>query len=162
MKEIKGDLIKELKEGRISALCHVCNDQGIMGSGIALQIKNEYPEAYAVYIRNGRELDFHSDDWLGGLSWASNDKNEEIVYNMVAQRGYGKNIRHLNYEALYDCLEEVRNDLIRRGKNILGIPKFMGSFRAGGDWRIVEKMIEVVFENSGIEVVIVEYDKGKV
>jgi hypothetical protein len=33
----------------------------------------------------------------------------------------------------------------------------MACDRAGGDWRIVEKMIEVVFDNSTVEVLICKF-----
>jgi hypothetical protein len=39
----------------------------------------------------------------------------------------------------------------------LGVPYKMASDRAGGDWRIVEAMLESVFDSTSIEVVVVEY-----
>ena len=48
MKFIKGDLIKMAKAGQFNLIAHGCNCKCIMGKGIALTIKNEFPEAFKV------------------------------------------------------------------------------------------------------------------
>ena len=46
-----------------------------------------------------------------------------------------------------------------KGKTI-AIPYLMGCHRGGGDWNIVYKMIEEVFDDSDCEVLICEYNGG--
>jgi O-acetyl-ADP-ribose deacetylase (regulator of RNase III) len=46
MTVITGDLLKLALEGRFDVIVHGCNCQCAMGKGIALSIKNEFPEAY--------------------------------------------------------------------------------------------------------------------
>jgi hypothetical protein len=43
-------------------------------------------------------------------------------------------------------------------KPTVGFPKLMGAARAGGNWNIIERMIEVAFTGYSGEVIVVEYD----
>ena len=52
MKEVRGDIITLLKEKKIDVLIHGCNCMGIMGKGLAKQIKETFPEAYKI-IKKG-------------------------------------------------------------------------------------------------------------
>lgn len=148
----QGDLLQYLKNGSVDAICHCCNIEGVMGAGIALQIKNQFPEAYEAYKTCE---DFFGLE-LGTISVAPNLK----VFNLHAQTLVPGKFRQVNYEALFKCLELTRDELhasFPLGHITLGIPRLMASALAGGDWRIVEQMIAVVFEDSSIEVIIVEY-----
>jgi len=162
MKVIKGDLLKEFETGTVDAILHVCNCQRVMGAGIAFQIKNRYPQAYQAYMDHPIELDLmgHSYLELGTISYTSSlYKGGGYIFNLHAQNLYGSGSRFLNYEALYVTLEKVRDVLQKDGfKGVIGVPKYMGAFRAGGDWRIVEKMLECVFEDFS-DIVIVDFNK---
>ena len=46
MNVIKGDLLKRARAGDFNVIVHGCNCHETMGSGIARQIREEYPEAY--------------------------------------------------------------------------------------------------------------------
>lgn len=43
---VKGNLIEALKSGSVQAIAHQANCFNTMGSGVALAIKNAFPEAY--------------------------------------------------------------------------------------------------------------------
>jgi hypothetical protein len=43
----------------------------------------------------------------------------------------------------------------------IGVPYKMGCDRAGGDWHIVEAMLQSVFVSNGYNVLVVEYDPKK-
>lgn len=161
MNQVKGDLLEFYEEGKVDAIAHCCNCQGVMGSGIALTIKQDYPDAYAAYKQH--EMD-EGGLFLGTVSeWGG-------IYNLHAQDFYKKSnvdgdklsdshqSRFVDYEAMYQALEEVRDDM-KVGR--LGIPYKMGSERAGGDWNVIEAMIKSVFDGSNIEVIIVEYNKTR-
>jgi O-acetyl-ADP-ribose deacetylase (regulator of RNase III) len=49
MKIIKGDLVKLALEGHFDVIVHGCNCQGVMNSGIARQIRINFPNAYEQY-----------------------------------------------------------------------------------------------------------------
>lgn len=133
----------------VDAIAHVCNCQGVMGSGIALQIKQKYPIAYKVYSLKSKYT-------LGDVSNAE-PMPGKFVFNMQAQDNYGAGMRHLNYEALYVCLEKVAQSCFDLTFSSIGIPYLMGCDRAGGSWQIVETMVDKVFGQFGIEVLAVKY-----
>jgi hypothetical protein len=47
MKVIKGDLLQMAEDDEFDAIVHGCNCFNAMGKGIALSIKNRWPEVYA-------------------------------------------------------------------------------------------------------------------
>lgn len=139
MKTIKGDLVKAVlnsSEDGPQVMLHVCNNKGVMGSGIALQVKNQIPDAYRAY------KDFEGT--VGGIPLGTISTCHNVI-NLHAQNGYGQSIRHLDYEELYKSLEKAAAYLERVGVERVGVPYRMGSDRAGGDWRIVSAMLETVF-----------------
>lgn len=141
----KGNAVSALIDGEIDVLLHVCNNKGVMGSGIALEIKNRIPDAFTSYKQ--------SESVLGSFSVGVHEFTEENnthyrgkVFNMVAQDGYGRGVRRLNYGALADCLREVAAHRSYTG-DIIGIPYKMGAYRAGGDWEIVLEMVEYLLKD---------------
>lgn len=47
MKVMHGDLLQLALEGAFDVIVHGCNCQCVMGKGIALSIKEQFPEAHA-------------------------------------------------------------------------------------------------------------------
>jgi O-acetyl-ADP-ribose deacetylase (regulator of RNase III) len=151
----KGDLLDYMNDGWCDAIAHCCNCQGVMGSGIALQIKKHIPEAYEAY-RLHEEI--NSGIELGSISIGQTD-SMTVVFNLHAQNLYGYDgSRFVDYEALYETLRKTMVFMVEHGYDKLGVPYKMACDRAGGDWRIVESMLTVIFENSGIDILVVEYD----
>lgn len=133
-------------------MIHVCNAQGVMGSGIAKQVKERFPNAYSSYL--GEYI----------LGTATSDASEDYkmnVINLVAQEYYGHyGKRYLNYGALACSLSLMMNKyyslLLNSGVQTIVIPFKMGAFRAGGDWDIVIEMCR--FMIGGIfNILVVEY-----
>jgi O-acetyl-ADP-ribose deacetylase (regulator of RNase III) len=149
---IKGDLLKEYNQGACDVIAHCTNCQGVMGSGIALQIKNEMPAVFDAY----KYHEECSGLKLGTISYAKIGKG--IVVNLHAQNLYGYDgSRFVNYEAIYETLRQTKEVMLSKNLKTLGVPYKMACDRAGGDWRIIETMLNVIFENSGIDILVVEY-----
>lgn len=125
--QIKGDLVEALVDNQIDYLLHVTNCQGVMGAGLAKQIKSTFPDAFNVYINELR---------LGKISIQSG------VINMNAQLNYGTKTRQINYGALGECLARVKHYLSKQDNPTVGVPYLMGCGLAGGDWMIVLEMVE--------------------
>lgn len=127
-------------EAETRILLHVVNCQGVMGSGIAKEIRTRIPFAYQMYMKayqNGHLK-------LGSMSTGNG------IYNLAAQDRYGTDKRHLNYGALGDCLNAVRNEMryvTMFSDSEIVIPYKMGCDRAGGDWNVVYEMIEYYFKD---------------
>jgi len=51
MNVITGDLLRLALDGRFDVIVHGCNCQCAMGKGIALSIKQQFPEAYDADLR---------------------------------------------------------------------------------------------------------------
>lgn len=140
-KTIKGNLFHFLKPGE--AMMHGCNDQGVMGSGIALEVRNRFPGAYTTY-RN--KYDLHGLE-LGEII-PYFDKTGVIIINAVTQNFYGKDgKRYVKYDAVAECCR-----LIREGfKVMLEPPKtlyfpLIGAGLGGGSWPVISEIIKDEFK----------------
>lgn len=147
MNILQGDLFNFFTAGT-DVIMHVCNCQRVMGSGIALEVKRQYPEAYFAYKTAFLGL---GELPLGTISYAELPDGRLII-NLHAQRFYGGDgRRYLDYEALYKCLGEAYEIVKEKNpKALVGIPYLMGCDRAGGDWKIVSAMISAVFHDVSI------------
>lgn len=59
-----------------------------------------------------------------------------------------------------ESVRDASENALKEGrKYILAVPYKIGSDRAGGAWPVVEAMLKYLFENSPIELYIVEYNK---
>ncbi len=133
-----------------------CNCFHTMGSGVARFIREAYPEAYAADLRTK----YGSSNKLGSFSVASTESTpKKFIYNVYSQFRYGTDKRYTVYDAVADGLEGVRNHAIDHSVKILGIPYKYGSGLAGGDWRIVNAIIESVFlDEDRIQLFICQYE----
>jgi hypothetical protein len=154
-----GDLLVDFRSPLrgIDAIAHVCNCKGVMGGGIALQIRQQFPCAYSEYKDyenlKGLKLGTVSDARLA---------NGKIIFNLHAQDDYDRGQlyrRFLNYEALYVALEYVQRCMRIQHQKCLGVPFLMGCDRAGGNWRVVHAMLEHIFCDNGMDVHTTEYDQ---
>lgn len=148
IKYIDGDLLDLASKGEFDVIAHGANCFCTFGAGIALQIKHKYPEAYAVDCQT-KSGDLNK---LGTISHTINTK--PIVVNIYSQydfRGRKKGLMDLDYKALRSGLKQLKEKF--SGKKI-GLNK-IGSDLAGGDWKIIEKIIEE--EMRGEYVTIVNY-----
>lgn len=97
-------------------------------------------------------------DWrkLGTFTKAVVEDGDLTVYNLYGQFGYSKRdegIRDLDYNALYDALDRMGDDVVANGGASVGLP-LIGCGLAGGNWKIVEVMIEETLVAKGLQVVI--------
>lgn len=156
---IKGNIFDFLPNYQnTTILCHICNDLGIMGGGIALTIKNKFPKAFQ-----------HYSDWYKNYCKLNNNKflplgitqfipiNQTLyIANMIAQHDidYINDIPPIRYQALENCLDQVANYSLINNAQVIG-PKF-GAGLAGGDWNIIETIIQNKLCNQNIQVTIFE------
>lgn len=144
---IKYDAVKYVQENSGCVLLHVTNNKGVMGSGIAKQIKHTFPKAFESY-KNKHELGEISGS-KEMLPYGCN-----VIINMTAQDGYGRGKKFLNSGALSECLYKVRSYL--HAGAVVVIPKNMGANRAGGDWDNVLELVEWYFKD--YDIVICEWE----
>jgi O-acetyl-ADP-ribose deacetylase (regulator of RNase III) len=146
-----GNLVKE----PLDAFIHQANCFNTMGSGVARDVKETYPEVYEADCRTIKG----NVGKLGIFSFAKTNDGK-IGYNLYSQFNYGYDGKiYTNYEAMRHGLEKIREH-VKTNLNPnakIGIPCRMGCARGGGDWNEVLKIIQEVFENESVEIVICEF-----
>jgi O-acetyl-ADP-ribose deacetylase (regulator of RNase III) len=143
---IDGDLVKNAEDFEVIA--HCCNCFCTMGAGIAPQIKNKFPDAYAADCATVKG----DIDKLGTISYS--EATKPIVVNLYGQFDYtGRRSGQmdLDYVALRKAIKAMKEKF--SGK-MFGLP-MIGAGLAGGDWTVIEKIIED--EMRGEMVTIVKY-----
>lgn len=163
IKEIYGDLIQMGLDKKIDVLVHGCNCFNNMGSGIAVAVKDNFPEAY----EHDQQTVRGSTDKLGTYTTA--ESKGIIVVNAYTQYGYGpmgktaEYVRtgiskggrkdHFDYTGFRDILRSMKTEFT--GLRI-GFP-LIGAGLAGGDWERIFAMIgaELIDE----DVTIVHYQQ---
>lgn len=129
----KGNLL-DVETGIIA---HGCNCQGVMQSGVALQIKQKYPSAYKYYkyIEEFKGLN------LGDVHVVLQDENKHLyVVNLMTQEFYGRDDkRYVSYDAVDKCFDNLFARNLR--KLTVNIP-LIGAGLANGDWTVISSIIE--------------------
>ena len=142
MKEVKGDLLKMALSGEFDVIAHGCNCFCVMGAGIALQIKRQFPKAAEADKRT-----VEGDEKKMGLCSVANQHNVWIV-NAYTQFLPGMNV---NYTAIRKCMKYIK---VHFSGERIGLP-LIGCGIAGGDWKKVKKIFEE--ELAGEDVTVVHY-----
>jgi len=130
MKTIQGDLL-DIERG---ILVHQVNLLGIMGGGIAFQIANKWPALHRAY----KELFRTGSLELGGVFFFSINPGL-IVANLAGQESIGGIATR--YEAYDKALPEINAMAESVGLPVY-FPKNIGCGLAGGDWSIMEPILE--------------------
>ena len=139
IKEMNCDMLEAPID--IGSQCVNCHCR--MASGLALSIKKQYPEVYQDDLQT--EPGDRSKLGTVRIVKLENPRGQlAYVANCYAQFNFGTEKRQVNYEAIYKCFEILKVYIEQNGL-VLGIPFRMGCGLAGGDWRIVRSMIDVVF-----------------
>ena len=139
MKYKTGNLITAAQECEVDVIIHQCNCFVNMGSGIAPQIKQAFPAAWAADQATTKG----SAAKLGTFSVGT--EGELLVFNAYGQFGYWKKDNgeiNTNYTALDAALRSIAEYLKVTNPNAkIGLPK-IGCGLGGGDWSVVSKIIE--------------------
>ena len=153
---VKGDATKPIGDG-FKVIVHVCNNIGAWGAGFVLALSKRwvYPEAQYKAMK-------HRD--LGSIDLVQ-VQDDIAVCNLigqddVARRGVIRKLPPVRYVAIEKGLNELVaiNDLRHPDDKIsVHMPK-IGSGLAGGNWLIIERIIEVTLCAAGIPVTVYEFE----
>ena len=149
MTTVTGDLLKLAMEGKVDVIVHGCNCQNVMGKGIALSIKKQFPEAYDADLKTtaGDRAK------LGTITTAdiSRPPVTFIVVNAYTQFHWKGDGRLADYDAIRSAFVEIKRRFA--GKRI-GYPK-IGAGLARGDWPTIAAIIDE--ELTGEDHTVVEF-----
>ena len=155
-------MIKHIKcnifESGADIICHQVNCQGVMGSGIAKQVREKFPSVYEAYISQCKKQS--SKELLGGAQIVQAN-NITYIANLFGQNKYGYDGKcYTDYKALESALFETAVWATINEKTKIAIPYKLGCARGGGDWNIVYEIITRTFDFEQFEVLICEYNGG--
>lgn len=146
-----------LLDAQTDVIAHQVNCQGVMGSGVAKQIRDKWTNVYTAYRA---EYDLFTDlnkSLLGNCQLVQVNDHQHVA-NLFGQDKYGyDNKRYTSYDGIYDALVSLAVQMMDNGMKSLAIPYKMSSDRGGADWNVILAMIESVFKNTDITIEIWKY-----
>lgn len=158
--EISGDLL----DVRNGIICHQVNYYGVMGGGVAAAIADKLlsAEQYAAYSDYCKQAGRTA---LGNVQFLVCAPGL-VVANMFCQdealARTGGDFCITDYDLMHACFKRVR-DLAQVTGLTVYAPRNIGCGIAGGDWGTVRQIIQDVFGDSSVEMVIVsrEAENGR-
>lgn len=126
-------------------IVHGCNAQGVMGSGIAKQVRNEFPSAYQKYVEVCKNF---KNDWsmLGGLIIPCQVRPDLCIVNAFTQEHFGRDKCYISYKAISGAFEQLAM-MADDEQAVVNYP-LIGAGLGGGDWAIISNIIEAAFQRS--------------
>lgn len=163
IKQVNGNL---LTYPNIQVIAHQTNCLGIMGKGLALQIKNLWPNVFEEYKSYCKDPD--DPHKLLGKCQIVHIESDRYVANLFGEYSFcesiapyeeGRKPRHTNYDALKEALHRLHTWMVLNDKVTAGVPHCIGCGLAGGSWPIVHQMLVDEFEDDeDITLYIVKYN----
>lgn len=142
IEHVFGDILKFTEPGTI--ICHQTNCQGVMGAGLAKQIRNAYPNAYQEY--KNKCTTYTSSKLLGTVQLVDVLPGVKVA-NCFGQEYFGRNKRYTDYNALESCFLYLKRYANNNNIKTIAVPYGIGCGLAGGDWNIVRDIIKCVFSD---------------
>jgi len=155
---IKGDATVPIDVNNTNKLIiHCCNDVGGWGSGFVLALSKKWKSPELEY-RKLAETKTTKYIKLGMVQVVPVEK-DTFVANMIGQHktGFDENgLPPVRYEAIRKCLEKVCKYSLDHNCSVHA-PRF-GSALAGGDWNIIEYLINEELIKNGVIVYIYDFE----
>ena len=132
----------EFKIGNIlnaveNIICQQVNCKGVMGSGLAKQIRTKWPD---IFERYKWFLNEYRESILGRSDIVLVDKGQKFVANLYSQYDYGTGEIYTDYMCFLHAFEAVL--ISAREFNLsVAVPYKIGCGLAGGDWAVVMNII---------------------
>lgn len=152
----KADLFGVVESTTDWILAHGVNCQGVMGAGVAKDVKRRYPPAFDRYADCIYQVDSRVDHYIqrykmlmGSVKFVKVDKKKRgYIANCFTQEQYGrdKSVVYLSYDALYHSLSEVARYSLYE-KDLMVYAPLIGCGYANGAERIVRAIFAQVFES---------------
>lgn len=140
IKIVEGNLLNATED----IIGHQVNCMGVMGSGVAKALREKYSDLYPEYQRYCRQVVNNLD--LLGCCQITKVQNRYVA-NLFGQLSYGRGrTRYTRYKSLRAALSKLK-EFGRKSGYSIALPYNIGCGLANGDWEVVYKMIDEVFED---------------
>lgn len=141
---------KNLINSNCSVIAHQTNCLGIMGSGVAVAIKNTYPEVFTLYHDLCKQTNPLGTTQL--VEVGPEGGKQRFIANVFGQYSIGREKQQTDYDALKRALTDLRTQMEEKNLNSVAFPVYMGAARGGGNWAFILAMIMEIFKCSGISI----------
>ena len=136
MEIIKGDVFDSFLYPN-SMVVHGCNAQGVMGSGVARVVRNNFPAAYYEYLRHHEEHGLKLGEVINVMVLPC-----RYVANAITQKFYGGDgKRYVSYQAIDEAFAVVRKLAQELEIETINYP-MIGAGLGGGDWNEIASIID--------------------
>lgn len=139
---VNGNILSGLDDSQRIFICQQVNCQGVMGAGLAKQIRAKWPVVFTEYKslcdKNCQKYQ------LGDCQVVEVDK-KICIANIFGQLNYGTDKRYTSYFAISLGFHKLFNNYWTpsgRQDLIFRIPYGFGCGLGGGDWDVVSSIIE--------------------
>lgn len=159
-----GDATAPYGEGG-KVIVHCCNNQGKWGSGFVVALSKKWPEPEQHYRESWRKLPLLP---LGTVSMVRVEP-DIVVANLIGQDGIindENDLPPVRYEAIRKGFTRIVMWLGKRDRSIdlplpisIHMPR-IGCGLAGGDWALIERLIEATFLRADIDVTVYDFPGG--
>lgn len=155
---VHGNALDPRGEG-LKIICQMVNDKALRwGGGIARSTARKFPQAQSEF---SRDIKIIPQEERLGLVHFSSEENEIIIASIIAQAGYGKSeLPRIRYASLEICLDQivaVAQSLVAT----IHMPR-IGAGAAGGEWDLIEELVEERLVKSGLQVTVYDLPPKKI
>ena len=143
-----------LLNAQTTVIGHQVNCQGVMGSGVAKQIRDKWPLVFSNYqVKCQSPISPLGDVLIVKVS------DNQYIANIFGQHNYGTDgERYTSYDALDIAFSRLKYTMVENNFKSLAIPYKMSSDRGGADWDVVLALLNSVFKDTDITIEIWKYD----
>ena len=137
VKLVYGDLL----DAKETYIAHQVNCYGMMGRGVALQIKNRYPDIFRRYQDYCNEHKVKN--LIGRLLLIPTDDGK-VICNLFGQERFGYGKQYTDIAALSKAMNSLAK--IVPTNEPIAMPYMIGCGNGGADWNIVHQLIQDIFK----------------
>lgn len=140
-------------------IAHQVNCRGVMGAGLAKQIRIKFPKVFAEYsvLCNRCKENDDAKMLLGVVQFVNVDS--KIFANCFAQLNYNAKIKQTQDKYFKECMVTLEKYAREEGLTSVAIPYKMGCGLAGGNWdNEIYPIIMSVFKDSPVTLEIWEFN----
>ena len=142
----KGDLLRSDAE----ALVNTVNTVGVMGKGIALQFKKNYPQNYKIYLEACKNKTFKTGQVL--VVKEGDILNEKVIINFPTKAHWKSDS---TYEYIIEGLKALKKAIIENQIKSIALPP-LGCGNGGLEWAKVKPLIELALKDVNCNVIVYE------
>jgi len=159
LKLYEGDLLRS----DANIIAHQTNCKGIMGNGVAKQIRHKWSHINIKYREYCEPYNDSTHLLLGDCQLVSrtNEHDYKYVANLFGQDNISSSNRMTNYEAIFKALTKLKEEMEdSEFVKSVAFPYKMSSDLGGASWSIIFTMICEVFASTDLEVEIVKWNQN--